>query len=880
MVGVSDTSATVQWSTSSPGTSQVEYGATTAYGSNTNFDGSLSTSHAQLLTGLVASTTYHFRVHSKDASGTDVVSPDSTFSTTSPSSTSGQQPVISNVSVQNITHNSATIVWTTDISASGQVQYGTTTAYGTVSPLDSVLSTSHSITITGLQSGLTYHFSVLAGTSSGGSSVSPDFNFTTLAGSNTSLTIASTAVTGTQSDTVAVSWVTNVPATSQVEYGTTVSYGSASVPDNNLVTMHSVMLAGLTAGTQYHFRVKSGASANVFDVVSPDGTFNMTLPVLAVTNVGSTAVGTTTATITWITNTGATSQVEYGTSTAYGTQTVLDSTTVTAHSQTLSGLIPGTVYHYRVRSSNSSGTSVTSGDYTFTTVSAQSLTISNVAAVAIGATSASIVWSTSQPSTSQVQYGVSASYGSTSDLGTGLVTLHSRVLSGLSASSTYHYRVISTDMNGNSIQSDDFTFTTMASSGGGLPTGIGWHELANTTLQGHCATPDSPDSITLVEGCKAVIRDWSGGIADTVRNRLIMWGGGHSGYGGNELYALDLNAQPPVIEQLNAPTVPGVGQCSNLTQSSSCVEELPPANPYGVCSEGGGGYPNARHTYGGLTYDPDFDSMFAFGGSKACGPGNGTVQTWLLSLKTLTSINPDGSLPNPWQLMNKLPGQNLGLPGKGGTWAGDTADYDPNSKVVWLFDGNSLYSYDPGSNSYIKRTTTDTLLGDSYTYGVIDPFHKLFLIFGQSPFGTKPGIINAFDISSTSSYALQDFTPQANAACGSSTPGQLSGVFSVYGGLAYDPVWKVIVAWPNFGGTVYLYNADATVPVSTPFGTVPARGCLQVGENVLGTVRDSAHQGTAATTNGTFGRFRYFPGLDIFALCNDWNLNCSILRLR
>ena len=60
------------------------------------------------------------------------------------------------------------------------------------------------------------------------------------------------------------------------------------------------------------------------------------------------APGSTTATITWTTPTNATSQVEYGLTTAYGTFSPLDSTPVTSHSVNLSGLNAGVKYYYRV----------------------------------------------------------------------------------------------------------------------------------------------------------------------------------------------------------------------------------------------------------------------------------------------------------------------------------------------------------------------------------------------------------------------------------------------------------------------------------------------------------------------------------------------------
>src|SRR5262249_39833308 len=56
------------------------------------------------------------------------------------------------------------------------------------------------------------------------------------------------------------------------------------------------------------------------------------------------------ATITWTTNEPATSQVDYGPTTSYGSTTPLDSTLVTAHSVTITGLAPSTTYNWRVRS--------------------------------------------------------------------------------------------------------------------------------------------------------------------------------------------------------------------------------------------------------------------------------------------------------------------------------------------------------------------------------------------------------------------------------------------------------------------------------------------------------------------------------------------------
>src|SRR5207249_3424092 len=50
-------------------------------------------------------------------------------------------------------------------------------------------------------------------------------------------------------DTATISWTTDELADSQVEYGLSTGYGSASVLDASRVTAHTVTLNGLTAGT-------------------------------------------------------------------------------------------------------------------------------------------------------------------------------------------------------------------------------------------------------------------------------------------------------------------------------------------------------------------------------------------------------------------------------------------------------------------------------------------------------------------------------------------------------------------------------------------------------------------------------------------------------
>ena len=96
---------------------------------------------------------------------------------------------------------------------------------------------------------------------------------------------------------------------------------------------------------------------------------------LTISNPGSMNVTMTSAAVDWQTNVPATSQVEFGTTTAYGSTTALDSTMVTSHQQGLSSLKPGTLYHYRVHSTDAYNNSVATNDLSLTTTAAVAPTI-------------------------------------------------------------------------------------------------------------------------------------------------------------------------------------------------------------------------------------------------------------------------------------------------------------------------------------------------------------------------------------------------------------------------------------------------------------------------------------------------------------------------
>jgi len=97
-------------------------------------------------------------------------------------------------------------------------------------------------------------------------------------------------------------------------------------------------------------------------------------PSLILSGVSANSITTTSAVITWTSSSPVDSQVDYGTTTAYGQSSTLNSTAVTNHSVALSGFTAGTLYHYRVKSHDSSGNLITSGDFTVVTASSASTT--------------------------------------------------------------------------------------------------------------------------------------------------------------------------------------------------------------------------------------------------------------------------------------------------------------------------------------------------------------------------------------------------------------------------------------------------------------------------------------------------------------------------
>ena len=164
------------------------------------------------------------------------------------------------------------------------------------------------------------------------------------------------------------------PTSGPTTGGAAVTIGGSDFQMGATATVGGVALTGVTVTSTTISGTTSPHAAGVASIVvtNPD-TQSTTcactyqyLVVPVISNVHTTP-NPTTATVTWTTDVPTDSQVQYGTTTAYGSSSALNSTLVTSHSVRLSGLTRLTTYHYRVLSRNSAGTLAVSGDYTFTT---------------------------------------------------------------------------------------------------------------------------------------------------------------------------------------------------------------------------------------------------------------------------------------------------------------------------------------------------------------------------------------------------------------------------------------------------------------------------------------------------------------------------------
>lgn len=297
-----------------------------------------------------------------------------------------------------------------------------------------------------------------------------------------------------------------------------------------------------------------------------------------------------------------------------------------------------------------------------------------------------------------------------------------------------------------------------------VPETLGWHEIPGTKLADVCPPNGFGGSpYRFSDQCRYVTEAWNSAIFDRQRNRLIVWGGGHGDYLGNELYAIDLTSLR--VKRMTDPGLP--------VTTEGCHEAV--AN---------GSQPNARHTYDGIAYLEHVDRMFVFGGSLSwCGfLGQGTW-TFNFANSEWEKRKPSGPTPR-------------GVPGI-------VTAYDPSTRKVFLHDDANLYSYEFEGDRFRRLAIGNPI--DYHMTGVIDPVRRKFVVVGS-------GQVFAYDIGPRSWHTRQTLKTRGGRVI----------VDSIYPGLAYDPISDRIVAW-NGGDTVYALNLDTSTWEPTTYAGGPGK---------------------------------------------------------
>lgn len=158
-------------------------------------------------------------------------------------------------------------------------------------------------------------------------------------------------------------------------------------------------------------------------------------------------------------------KVHYGTESGIYTDTI-DVGNVDTY--VVDGLSGGETYYFAATAYDASGNDgplSAEVDKTFPVYSTPAPVISNVQVDGVTDFSATISWTTDVPSDTRIMYGTTTSYGAMTTLDTSMVTDHNQNISGLAPSTLYHYKVISTNAEGNQTVSDDYTFVTSAPPG-------------------------------------------------------------------------------------------------------------------------------------------------------------------------------------------------------------------------------------------------------------------------------------------------------------------------------------------------------------------------------------------------------------------------------
>ncbi len=518
---LSGDTAGIAWTTDKPSDTEVSYGTSTGVYPDSISSSTLVTAHQIFLTELTPDTMYHYVASSVDAAGNAASSSDLFFTT--------QAPVFSDATTTYVGDTSAIVTWDTTMDSDSYVYYFDPTQIGGgVGATETGTSTfvggggapfQHTVSIDGLIPGTTYYYYLQSDDANDIMHIDNNFNeyYTFTTTDHTPPVLSYVKVPVMNETSAIVTWNTDKPSTSWVEYGIeSGEYSSSTTEDPTLTTYHAVTLTGLTASTTYYltahsksnigvegssgessFSTLSGSQQTYIYVSSSGGAPAPDITPPTITNVTATSTAFN-ATVSFNTSKSAIGFVEYGSGTNFG-YAAADGTFLTSHAITLSGLLMGTNYSYYVKAIDNAGNTATSSTGTFMTqyLTAASTSpttayqfqqeiensiasalpslvppfLSTPAVSNVTENSAEVDWTTNINSYSVLYYAAGSNYdptsqtpypSQTSDVND-KVTDHVLNLTDLLPNTTYHIMAESFSIPGVFGKSKDITFTTAAS---------------------------------------------------------------------------------------------------------------------------------------------------------------------------------------------------------------------------------------------------------------------------------------------------------------------------------------------------------------------------------------------------------------------------------
>jgi hypothetical protein len=268
-----------------------------------------------------------------------------------------------------------------------------------------------------------------------------------------------------------------------------------------------------------------------------------------------------------------------------------------------------------------------------------------------------------------------------------------------------------------------------------------WLRLPNTKIRS--VLPKPPQ----LGYAPNIIKAWSGGTVDQNRARLLVWGGGHADYWGNEMYALDLGTMS--IQRIVDP--------SPATAQSACTSTLPD------------GAPASRHTYAGLTFITHRDRFFSSnGGIAVC--GHEAFDVWTYDFAA-----------GRWHLTAPRTMNTTAL--------GIMAVYDEATRLVYIKDLVAFFSYSFDDNRY-TRLNPERQVVDYHLSATIDSKRRLFVMLGDG--------VQVVDLASGRMHRIETFNAPDFVTSRQSP------------GVGYDAVADRIVAWHG-GSGVYALDPQTRV---------------------------------------------------------------------